>query len=40
VLRLAGPKAVQPVTLIYRDPEPASRPVQAFLRLICSRWAP
>jgi DNA-binding transcriptional LysR family regulator len=40
VLRLADPKAVQPVTLIYRDPEPASRPVQAFLRLIHSRWAP
>lgn len=40
VLRLADPKAVQPVTLIYRDPEPASRPVQAFLRLVHSRWVP
>jgi DNA-binding transcriptional LysR family regulator len=38
VLRLADPRAVQPVALVYRDPEPSSRPVQAFLRLIHSRW--
>jgi DNA-binding transcriptional LysR family regulator len=40
VLRLADPLAVQPVALVYRDPEPASRPIQAFLRLVQSRWPP
>jgi DNA-binding transcriptional LysR family regulator len=38
VLRLADPLAVQPVALVHRDPEPSSRPVQAFLRLVHSRW--
>ncbi|MFY9933711.1 MAG: LysR family transcriptional regulator substrate-binding protein [Streptosporangiaceae bacterium] len=40
VLRLADPQAVQPVAFVYRDPEPASPAVQAFIRLVHSRWPP
>jgi len=40
VLRLTDPQAVQPVALVHRDPEPSSRAVQAFLRLVHSRWPP
>jgi DNA-binding transcriptional LysR family regulator len=40
VLRLADPQAVQPVALVYRDPEPSGRPIRAFLRLVHSRWPP
>lgn len=39
VLRLTDPQAVQPVALVHRDPAPSRAPVQAFLRLVESRWA-
>jgi DNA-binding transcriptional LysR family regulator len=39
VLRLTDPQALQPVALVHRDPEPSRAPVQAFLRLVRSRWA-
>jgi len=38
ILRLTDPQAVQPVALVHRDPAPASPAVQAFLRLVHSRW--
>ena len=38
VLRLADPRAVQPVAFVYRDPAPANPAAQAFIRLIDSRW--
>jgi DNA-binding transcriptional LysR family regulator len=40
VLRLADPQAVQPVAFACRDPEPADPAVQAFIRLVHSRWPP
>ena len=40
VLRLADPQAVQPVAFVRRDPEPANPAVQAFIRLVDSRWPP
>ena len=40
VLRLADPQAVQPVAFVHRDPEPANPAVQAFIRLVQSRWPP
>lgn len=40
VLRLADPQAVQPVAFVHREPEPASPAVQAFIRLVHSRWPP
>ncbi len=40
VLRLTDPQALQPVALVHRDPEPSRGPVQAFLRVVRSRWAP
>jgi len=38
VLRLADPRAVQPVAFVHRDPAPANPAAQAFIRLIRSRW--
>jgi len=40
VLRLADPQTVQPVAFVHRDPEPADPAVQAFIRLVHSRWPP
>jgi DNA-binding transcriptional LysR family regulator len=40
VLRLADPRAVQPVAFVHRDPPPANPAAQAFTRLIHSRWPP
>ena len=40
VLRLADPRAVQPVAFVHRDPAPANPAVQAFIRLVHSRWPP
>jgi DNA-binding transcriptional LysR family regulator len=38
VLRLADPRAVQPVALVHRDPAPAKPAAEAFLRLLHARW--
>ena len=38
ILRLADPQAIQPVAFVHRDPPPIRPPVQAFLRLVRSRW--
>jgi DNA-binding transcriptional LysR family regulator len=38
VLRLADPRAVQPVAFAHRDPAPANPAAQAFIRLLHSRW--
>jgi DNA-binding transcriptional LysR family regulator len=38
VLRLADPRAVQPVAFVHRDPVPANPAAQAFIRLVHSRW--
>jgi DNA-binding transcriptional LysR family regulator len=40
VLRLADPRALQPVAFVHRDPPPANPAPQAFIRLIHSRWPP
>jgi DNA-binding transcriptional LysR family regulator len=40
VLRLADPQAMQPVAFVHRDPGPANPAVQAFIRLVHSRWPP
>jgi DNA-binding transcriptional LysR family regulator len=40
ILRLTDPQAMQPVAFTHRDPEPADPAVQAFIRLVHSRWPP